>query len=145
MRTERETIMILSRANLTIAGFVIATAFSVGPVHAQGPAGTWVFHSGASGACPGLDWHVTSDGRALSGFIAWDHGKSLARVTGTLTGTDAKMTAVEVGGGRTANITGRIEGGGNTLAATIAGMGGPCDGKTVRIPWMSSTQMGGQG
>ena len=78
----------------------------------------------------------------LNGFIAWDNGKSLARVTGTLTGTEAKMTAAEIGGSKVANITGRIEGG-NTLAATITGTGGPCDGKTLRVPWMTSTQMGG--
>ena len=58
LRTEGENIMMLSKASLVFAGFVIAAAFSAGTAHAQGTAGTWVFHTGASGACPGLDWHV---------------------------------------------------------------------------------------
>jgi len=28
------------------------------------------FHSGAQGACPGLDWHVVANGSALEGMIS---------------------------------------------------------------------------
>ena len=136
--------MTLAGKYLALTGLVVATTFSAGAAHAQGAAGTWVFHSGASGACPGLDWHVNSDGRALSGFIAWNEGKSVARVSGALAGSEFKMTATEIGGARTANVTGRVEAG-NMLTATITGTGGPCDGKTIKVPWMSSTSMGGSG
>ena len=143
-RTKRSSVMMAVGKYLALTGLVVGTTFSAGSVHAQGVAGTWVFHSGSSGACPGLDWHVNSDGRALGGFIAWNEGKSIARVSGTLTGSDFKMTAKEVGGERTASVTGRVEGG-NTLTATITGTGGPCDGKTIKVPWMSSANMGGSG
>jgi hypothetical protein len=132
--------MTFPRTFSALAGFFVVAAFSVGTSHAQGAAGTWVFHSGPSGACPGLDWHVNSDGKNLTGFIAWNEGKSIARVTGTAANGEAKLTATEIGGGKTANITGRIEGG-SILNATISGTGGPCDGKTIKVPWMSSSMM----
>jgi hypothetical protein len=66
------------------------------------PAGrVYVFHSGPTSGCPGVDWYIVAEpGDILTGFIAWNHMRSLARATGTLSrraGT-FEMTAHEVGG-----------------------------------------------
>jgi hypothetical protein len=134
----------LPKAISALTGFIAVAAFCASTSYAQGTAGTWVFHWGPSGVCPGLDWHVNSDGRNLSGLIAWDQGKSVARVSGTVANGEAKLIATEIGGGKTANIIGRIQGG-SMLNATITGTSGPCDGKTIKVPWMSSSMMGGEG
>jgi len=136
-------VMTSGKMYIAAAALAAATMYGAGAAHAQGVAGTWVFHSSASGVCPGLDWHVNSDGHALSGFIAWNEGQSVARVSGALAGNEFKMTATEIGGARTANITGRVDPAGHVLTATLTGMGGPCDGKTVRVPWMSAAAMSG--
>ena len=104
-----------------------------------------MFHSGPSGECPSLDWDVSSDGQRLRGFIAWgEEGKSFARINGTLAGTEFKLTATEVAGSRIADITGRVEAD-KTLLVTITGTGGPCDGKTIKVPWFSAAAVGGGG
>ncbi len=78
--------------------------------NAPPPGRIYVFHSTAQGGCPALDWHiVTGDNGALSGMIAWDNMKAMARATGSVSGGKVQMTATEVGGQhRTAHVTGTI-------------------------------------
>jgi hypothetical protein len=48
------------------------------------PGRVLTFHSEPSNGCPGLDWHVViGPNHRLTGFIAWDHMKDIARVDGT--------------------------------------------------------------
>jgi len=72
----------------------------------------YVLHSKAVGTCPSLDWHIaaTSDGR-LSGLIAWDGMKSIAKATGRVDRQNRtfSMTAVVVGAEeRKAAIDGQV-------------------------------------
>jgi hypothetical protein len=78
----------------------------------QAPEGRlYVFHSKAMGGCPALDWHVTvGAGNALSGMIAWDDMKAMAKASGSLnmSNNTFSMTATEMGGeGRIATQTSR--------------------------------------
>lgn len=124
--------ILAATAVMLAAGFVSTNA------HAQ--AGVWVFHSGARGSCPGLDWHVTRDGNNLGGFITWDHGNSMAKVKGTVSGSAFNLAAAEVGGTRTANITGRIADG-NMMVAQITGVP-RCEGQTISAPWFTGMPSG---
>ena len=74
------------------------------------PGRVYVFHSTAQGGCPALDWHiVVGQGGALSGMIAWDDMKAMAKATGTVNNGKVQMTANEIGGqGRTATVDGTV-------------------------------------
>ena len=101
---------------------IIATHFFVAPAYqaalAQAtPTGmipegaVYVFHSAAVGACPSLDWHViTGIKGSLSGIIAWDNMRSIARVRGNIAlDRSFEMSAIEMGGAqRRAVITGHV-------------------------------------
>jgi hypothetical protein len=96
--------------------------------------GLYAFHTGALGACPGLEWHLTVDPNGkVAGMVSWDEMTHMAKVEGTVQ-ADGKfsLNAKEVGGSRTATVNGNATGAYATL--TISGTGGPCDGKTVQVP-----------
>jgi hypothetical protein len=99
----------------------------------------YAFHSKAQGGCPALDWHVVAiSNHALSGMIAWDDMKAIARVSGSvdITNHTFKMNAKEEGGQRrTAIIDGQIRQDG-WLVANIDGPGVKCHG--VSVPWYIS-------
>ena len=94
---------------------VIAAAIAGGAAHAQAPAAkerVFSFHSDATSmSCPSLDWHVVvATNYTVTGMIGWQDMGAIARVTGSM---DPKtktyqLTANEVGGSRTATITGKI-------------------------------------
>jgi hypothetical protein len=72
----------------------------------------YVLHSKAVGTCPSLDWHIaaTPDG-TLSGLIAWDNLKSIAKATGRVDRQNRtfSMTAVVIGAEeRKAAIDGQV-------------------------------------
>lgn len=72
----------------------------------------YVLHSKAVGTCPSLDWHIaaSADGR-LSGLIAWDGMKSIAKATGRVDRENRtfSMTAVVIGAEeRKAAIDGQV-------------------------------------
>ena len=103
----------------------------------------YVFHSKPSGGCPGLDWHVVQGaGGSLSGMIAWNDMKSMARATGTVINQQVKMTATEVGGeGRTATVEGQAQPAGFYIS--IKGPNFECKG--VTIPFYTGSGGGGGG
>jgi hypothetical protein len=113
-----------------IAATAIVIATMSGSAFAQ-EGRVYVFHSKAAGGCPGLDWHVVQGaGGSLSGMIAWDDMKSMARATGTVVNQQVKMTATEVGGqNRTATVDGRATPGG--FAVNIKGPNFECKGITI--------------
>ena len=107
-------------ASALIAGAVGSAAFAQSP-------GLYVLHSAADGSCPALDWHViVGADNAVSGMIAWNDMKSVARVDGTLTADKAfHLDAKEIGGaGKTAVIDGTLIPG--WLQASIKGPGVDC-------------------
>jgi hypothetical protein len=122
LRLIATTVMTLSAAS--------AVAWAQSPPEGR----VYTFHSGAQGACPGLDWHVVANGNNLDGIISWDNMKAMARATGTLNASAKtfQMTAKEVGGqNRTATITGSITSAG-WLQANISGPGVKCQNVTVQ-------------
>jgi hypothetical protein len=129
-----------------VAG-ALAAAATLGVASAQGlPEGrVYAFHSGPTGSCPGLDWHIVASGTNLQGMIAWNNMKSMAQATGTLnpTARTFSMTAKEVGGqGRSANVTGTVRADG-WLIADITAPNLSCKGITVQ--WYPMTPAGGNG
>jgi hypothetical protein len=128
-----------------IATGVLALTAATGVASAQQqpydlpPGRLYVFHSGAGGGCPGLDWHiVVQPGDALSGIIAWNDMQALARVTGSVnrqTGA-LEMTAHEVGGqGRTATATGKVDPSTGWMTASVQGQDVKC--QSIKVPWFS--------
>ena len=95
----------------------------------------YVLHSGAAGGCPSLDWHIVVEANGvLSGMIAWDHMKAMARATGTLDRQKRTFTmvATEVGSpDRKAEIKGIVRDNG-WLAVNISGPKITC--KAVVVP-----------
>jgi hypothetical protein len=135
----------MSRSKI-LAATALAIAATMGGAVAQGwPTGrVYTFHSKAQGGCPALDWHVTAEGDgSLSGMIAWNDMKSMAKATGTVNmqAKTFQMTAKEVGGqGATANITGSVRGDG-FLVANVSAPNVTCSG--IVVPWFVPNAGGG--
>ena len=119
---------------LSASALTIAAACGVASAQSMPEGRIYTFHSGAQGACPGLDWHVVANGSNLDGMISWDNMKAMAHASGTVNASAKtfQMTAKEVGGqGRTAKITGSITSAG-WLEANIDGPGVKCQKVTVQ-------------
>jgi len=102
------------------------------------PGRIYAFHATAQAGCPSLDWHIVLEpGGELSGIIAWNDMKSLARASGALnmqTGA-FQMTAKEVGGqARTAAINGTVDRSSGWMTANIRGPNVNCEG--INVPWL---------
>ena len=88
-----------------------------------------------AGACPRLGWRFVVDAqRAISGSLLSDGQQRIASLSGVLNPDDSfQMTATDVAGARTANITGRF----TSLVTTIAihgdAAGSGCDGQTFKL------------
>jgi hypothetical protein len=126
----------------------LSTAALVSPAFAQsGQPGLYAFHTGPTrGGCPGLDWHVTLEpGNTLNGFVAWDQGKHIAKVAGSInTDRTFQMEAQEVGGaGRKATVKGSAAG--SNINVVISGTGTACDGVNLTIPRVVGGLGGGGG
>src|SRR6478672_1842215 len=73
------------------------------------PGRVLTFHSEPSDGCPGLDWHVViGPNHRLTGFIAWDQMKDIARVDGTADVDGKFQLALQPVNGT--GITGSVEG-----------------------------------
>jgi hypothetical protein len=110
----------------------------------------YALHSAPSGACPGLDWHVTVTGDNIDGFVSVRHTDRIWRLEGKVEPASAgkersfEMEANEVGGAhRKAVVKGTS--GGEYVNATITGAGTACDGKTLAIPRAVNGVEGGAG
>jgi len=120
---------------LSAAAAVIAVAGGVASAQPMPPAGRmYVFHSPAQFRCPGLDWLIVSnENGALSGMVAWDNMRSMARAEGAIKDGQVQLTATEVGGqGRTATINGTIDAKG-WLVLNFDTANAKCDG--VNVPF----------
>jgi hypothetical protein len=122
------------RGGAAILGVMLTVAV---PARAQPvPEGeVYVFHSNPTDQCPGLDWHViTGINGTLSGIIAWNGMRSIARVHGKIAlDRTFQLTATEMGGaGRRATVTGRVLPDGK-LVANIKAPKVDCTGITVSL------------
>ena len=131
-----------------IATIALSTAALFSPALAQsGSAGLYSYHTGpVAGGCPGLDWHITvGKDDSLIGFVAWDQGKHMARLAGSIKKDRTfEMAAEEVGGaGRKATVKGSA--GGNTINVMVSGSGTACDGDNLTIPRVVGGLGGGGG
>jgi hypothetical protein len=124
-----------------IAATALAIMAAGGVASAQDmPEGrVYAFHSSRQAGCPALDWHVVVGANgALSGMIAWDNMKAMAKATGTVNMQTRtfEITAKEVDGqGRTATVTGSVSQDG-WLVANIHGPKVNCQG--INVPWFSA-------
>jgi hypothetical protein len=102
------------------------------------------FHSNSSSNCPSLDWHlVVQPNYTVSGMVGWQNMQSVARVSGSMN-AQAKtyqLTAQEVGGNRTATISGTIIAP-DHITANIKGPGVDCQGLDI---WAYTPQRGSVG
>jgi hypothetical protein len=126
---------------------MLAIGGTASVAHAQGgqaiaPGTVYALHSAATAQCPVLDWHlVAGEGGSISGMVAWNNMKSMARAEGKINLSDRtfSMTAKEVSGprvGATAKVTGTAETDG-WLLVNINGEGVKCEG--IKIPiWRAS-------
>ncbi|MBV9250771.1 MAG: hypothetical protein JO227_16165 [Acetobacteraceae bacterium] len=111
---------------------------SAGTASAQGR--LYAFHTGASGTCPGLDWHVyLGEDNKLSGVIGWNHMQSIAKVSGSVK-PDHTFQMEATAGDKKADITGSIQGDG-WMVANIKGVPA-CEGKTIKVPWYQPSPSG---
>jgi len=136
------------RSSTKLAIIAALAASSLNPLLAQsGQPGLYAFHTQpAKGGCPGLDWHVTVEpNNSLVGFVAWDQGKHVARLEGSIkTDRTFEMAAEEVGGAsRKATVKGTA--GGNNINISINGSGTPCDNIILSIPRVAGGLGGGGG
>ena len=116
-----------------IAGFLTADGFGT-PTSAQTPGAVYAFHSDEVGDCPPLEWSIVVGGNnTLSGIIAWDSMRKMARVFGTVAADGSfHMDATDVSGaGKNAVIDGQLMASG-WLTAAIKGPGIDC--QNIKVP-----------
>ena len=87
-----------------------------------------------AGGCPRLGWRfVVNAQRAISGSLS-DGQQRIASLSGVLNPDDSfQMTATDVAGTRTANITGRFTSQVSTIAIHGDAAGSGCDGQTFKL------------
>ena len=100
----------MKTTKLIVAGILAMTVSGIASGQVLPPGRVYIFHSPPGSGCPGVDWHVVvQPNNGLSGVVAWNDMKSLARVNGSISGGKFEMLAEEVGGqGRTAKVTGTV-------------------------------------
>jgi hypothetical protein len=86
------------------------------------------------GACPQLEWRfVVNPQRAINGFLSRDGQQRIATLSGVLNADDSfQITATEMGGQRTAAVTGQFTSQVSTISIQGTAAGSECDGKTFR-------------
>jgi hypothetical protein len=131
----------------TVAMIALSAAASINPAMAQsGAPGLYAYHTApVVGGCPGLDWHITvGKDDSLVGFVAWDQGKHVAKLDGTINKNRTfEMNAEEVGTGKKAMVKGSA--GGTNINIQISGSGTACDGVVLNIPRVTGGLGGGGG
>jgi hypothetical protein len=131
----------------TVATAFLSATVSFGPALAQsGAAGLYSYHTNpVVGGCPGLDWHITVENdNSLMGFVAWDQGKHIAKLAGSINKErNFEMNAEEVGTGKKAMVKGSA--GGTTINVQISNSGSACDGVNLTIPRVVGGMGGGGG
>ena len=88
-----------------------------------------------TGACPRLRWHfVVGAQRSISGVLSQNGQQPIASLSGVLNADDSfQITATDVAGHRTANVTGQFTSQVSTIAIHGDAAGSGCDGVTFRL------------
>jgi hypothetical protein len=112
--------------------------------------GQWyTVYTPPAGACPRLAWRfVVNPQRSISGFLSDDGQQRIANLSGLLNADDSfRITATDVPGDRTADVTGQFTAGVSTISIHGAAVGHACDGQTfkLRLGGYFSRQGGGGG
>jgi len=138
------------KLRMLLAGLPVIAALTgaiISPAQAQKPGGRlYAFHSAPTGACPAMDWHIVlATDNSLTGFVAWDEMKHLARVSGTLeTGRVFHLNAVEEGGNqRKGTVSGQVED--SFIVASLTGTKTGCDDQKIWVPYFAGGLAGGGG
>jgi hypothetical protein len=116
-----------------VTGCLMGGSFGT-PAFAQTPGAVYAFHSDAVGNCPSLEWSIVVGGNnTLSGIIAWDSMRKMARAFGTVAADKSfHMDATDVtGGSKSVVIDGQLTASGWLIAA-IKGPGIDC--QNIEIP-----------
>lgn len=92
-----------------------------------------------------MDWHIVAepDG-SLTGFVAWDRMRHMARVEGKMNPDRTfKMDAMDPTTGKRATVSGTDTG--DYIMASVSGSGTACDDKMLQIPRAVGGLEGGGG
>jgi hypothetical protein len=103
-----------------------------------------------AGACPSLEWRfVVNPQRSIGGYLSsGDRQQRIANLSGRLNPDDSfQITATEVAGNRTADVTGQFTSQVSTISIHGLAAGSACDGQTFKLRLGSyfSRQGGGGG
>lgn len=145
MRTKQARV----RTTGTIA-LVLAASLLMGCTFEQVLIGQlYTIETPQAGVCPRLGWRFVVDAqRAISGSLLSDGQQRIASLSGMLNPDDSfQMTATDVAGTRTANITGRFTSQISTIVIRGDAAGSGCDKQTftLRLGRYFSRQGGGGG
>ena len=94
------------------------------------------FHSEGYGECPDLDWHlVVGANKQLTGLIAWDNMKNVARVSGSFNEEGKFHLALQPvdGSASKGNVDGQLPEYTGWLTANVMGAG--CAHQQVQVQW----------
>ncbi|HEX3574491.1 MAG TPA: hypothetical protein VHU42_07825 [Rhodopila sp.] len=97
--------------------------------------GEWyTLYTPPMGACPQLAWHFVADAqRQIGGYLTRDWQR-IANLNGTLAADDSfRITATEVAGPRTAEVTGQFTSDVSTIAIHGSAAGPACDGQVFKM------------
>ncbi|MGD0103850.1 MAG: hypothetical protein ABSC06_07410 [Rhodopila sp.] len=88
-----------------------------------------------AGGCPHLLWHfVVNPQRSIIGVLSQNGQQPIANLSGMLNADDSfQITATDVAGNRTANVTGQFTSQVSTIAIHGDAAGSACDGVTFRL------------
>ena len=88
----------------------------------------------SAGGCPGLEWRfVVSPQRSIDGFLSRGGQQPIAKLAGVLNPDDSfQITATELAGGRTADVTGQFTSQVTTISIHGSAAGSACDGQTFK-------------
>ncbi len=103
---------------------------------------------GRSLSAPGSGGLSSDAQRSISGFLSNDGQQQIADLSGLLNTDDSfQITATDVAGDRTANVTGQFTSGVSTISIHGPAAGRACDGQTfkLRLGGYFSRQGGGGG
>jgi hypothetical protein len=94
------------------------------------------FHSEGSGECPNLDWYlVVGANKQLTGLIAWDDMKNVARVSGSFAEDGKFHLALQPvdGSASKGSVDGQLPEYTGWLTASVTGAG--CPHQQVQVQW----------
>lgn len=131
MRTRQARVLATGMIVLTLATYLL-----LGCTFEQILIGQWyTIETPQAGACPRLYWQfVVNPQRSIGGFLSRDGQQRIANLSGRLNADDSfQMTATDVAGNRSANVTGQFTPQVSTISVHGDAAGSACDGQTFKM------------